>query len=193
MTKAITKKIEGHDVAIVGDVQYQDNHGFINLTVTVKASGESFDVGGASFTCGGTPDLYQIGEAGEIEELTAELGYDPNEDTLCSVLDGLHAAAAELIEAAAADIDACAPKCTHGNHRWETDPNDGCKENPGVRAVGGAAILTREYCLCCGCERERIAGDVNQAGNRNGVTYIPRAMTGDELSDLRTAYGYADS
>lgn len=194
MTETIVGKIEGKTITIVGDIERNgdEGNGLVNLTVTVVESGESFNVGGAFFTIGGSYELFETGEAGDIAGLTEALGFDPEDfDTLRSVLDDLHDEADALFEAAADDIDAVAPKCSHdGGHRWEADPSDGNKENPGIWSVGGAAILVRKYCLHCGSKRERIVGDVNQYGNRNGVTYEEDALTEEELAELRAACGY---
>ena len=186
-------KIENHDVKIDGDVTIDGSgSGWINLTVTVMATGKRVPVGGAYFTVGGTVVPYRRCDAGDIEDLTDELGWDAEDaDTLTSVLADLHTAADPLYQAAADDIDAITPACSHADgHRWEADPDDGCTENPGVWAIGGAAIQIREYCLHCGTERVRVVGDVNEYGNRNGVTYAEEALTDDALANLREHYGY---
>lgn len=57
------------------------------------------------------------------------------------------------------------PKCSKSRHRWQ--PVGGVKENPGYMGIGGAAISYTERCRHCGCERNKVFGDVNQSGNRN--------------------------
>ena len=189
-------KIEDHDIDIDGDVttDKSDGSGYINLTVTVVATGKRVHVGGAYFAVGGTVYPYQWRDAGDIEGLTDELGWDAEDaGTLMGVLRDLHTAADPLYQAAADDIDAIAPTCSHPDgHRWEAHPGEGCAENPGVYAIGGAAIRIHEYCLHCGAARIRVVGDVDECGNRNGVTYSAEALTGDALADLRDHYGCAD-
>ena len=55
-------------------------------------------------------------------------------------------------------------------HDWWPDTT-GCKENPGVHGIGGAAISIGEHCPHCGWRREAVVGDVNEPGNRNGINY----------------------
>jgi hypothetical protein len=57
-------------------------------------------------------------------------------------------------------------RCTHNRHRWLREET-GCKENPGVWGIGGAAIKISEYCPHCRATRYKIVGDVNDYGNRN--------------------------
>lgn len=57
-------------------------------------------------------------------------------------------------------------------HRWEPAPG-GCRENPGVWAIGGAAILIRHRCAVCGAERECIVGDVNVPSRNHGWRQKP--------------------
>lgn len=195
-TETITGKIEDKDIIITTAEIERDKDagsGWINLRVTVVESGNCFHVGGASFDIGGRYEPYTIGgvEVGDIEGLTEDLGYDPeDDDTLESVLADLHCEASDLLWEAAHDIECIAPSCSHDDdHEWELDPDDSFK---GVRGEGGAAISITHYCLHCGCKRVRISGDTNRPGNRNGVSYEEEALTEEELKKMRAAYGYED-
>ncbi len=63
-------------------------------------------------------------------------------------------------------------KCKNGTrHKWTR--SGGCRENPGVWGIGGAAISITEMCAHCGVERSKVVGDVNKCGNRNhGWRYL---------------------
>ena len=187
-------QIEGQTIGITAEIRRDaeagTGTGWINLTV--EAAGKKFGVGGADFVIGGAYEPYCFSESGDVAGITAALGYDSEDaDTLESVLSDLHEQADDLYRAAAEDIESTAPECTSGDgHRWEAHPSDGCRENPGVWGVGGAAIRIVEYCLHCGTKRESIVGDVNVAGNRNGVAYEEAALEGDDLRKFRAAYDY---
>lgn len=62
-----------------------------------------------------------------------------------------------------------------GRHAWTAAPG-GCKENPGVWGIGGAAILFRHVCSRCGAERESVVGDVDSPSRNHGwrITAGPR-------------------
>jgi hypothetical protein len=47
----------------------------------------------------------------------------------------------------------------------------GCKENPGVWGVGGAAIQVTETCETCGSTRTKIIGDVGSPSRNHGWDY----------------------
>jgi len=64
------------------------------------------------------------------------------------------------------------PPCINGNyHAWEP-AQWGCVENPGVKGLGGALILTEFVCANCGLTEQRITGDDPGIHSRNGITYI---------------------
>jgi hypothetical protein len=50
-------------------------------------------------------------------------------------------------------------------HKWTR--KGGCKENPGVWGIGGAAISITETCERCNMVRDKVTGDVEKNGNRN--------------------------
>ena len=55
-------------------------------------------------------------------------------------------------------IDSCK------RHSWVATMSveGGCRENPGVWGIGGAAISLRQHCKRCGQGRRRIVGDVDR-------------------------------
>ncbi len=50
-------------------------------------------------------------------------------------------------------------------HKWQNI--GGCRENPGIMGIGGAAIRHTQQCTECQRTRSRVFGDVNVCGNRN--------------------------
>jgi hypothetical protein len=58
-------------------------------------------------------------------------------------------------------------------HRWTAnyEVEGGCRENPGVWGIGGAAIAIREHCVHCGSVRRRVVGDVDTPTRNHGWRY----------------------
>lgn len=65
------------------------------------------------------------------------------------------------------------PKCTETRHSWTR--SGGCRENPGVWGIGGAAISITETCEHCGCERTKVVGDVDKPSRNHGWRYTEAA------------------
>lgn len=54
-------------------------------------------------------------------------------------------------------------------HRWHRPESlGGCRENPGVWGIGGAAIRIVEECARCGIRRGCVIGDVDKPSRNHG-------------------------
>ncbi len=80
------------------------------------------------------------------------------------------------------------PKCIMTRHSWYRQ--GGCRENPGVWGIGGAAIQISETCRHCGLGRSKIVGDVNECGNRNHGWRYEEPIEEIEAAPRRDAQGY---
>jgi hypothetical protein len=59
--------------------------------------------------------------------------------------------------------------CVEIKHKWIR--TGGCKENPGIWSIGGAALMIAEECCRCGVVRKKIIGDVDHPSRNHGWRY----------------------
>lgn len=77
-----------------------------------------------------------------------------------------------------------------GDHVLKANPNDGCRENPGVWSLGGTAHSSLEYCLRCGRSRcETTLGSQRNEGEGDYVVWDDAADR-ELIDSLRAHYGY---